>query len=101
MVTDPSGAAIAGAEIIVVNDATRVQVVSKSNDEGIYAVPNLIPGNYRVQVSKDGFKTIIKSDIIVNSLEREPSVCVSCSELTQSSRDSEEAEPNLYTRHCG
>jgi hypothetical protein len=66
MVTDPSGAAIAGAEIIVVNDATRVQVVNKSNDEGIYVVPNLIPGNYRVQVSKDGFKTIIKPDIIVN-----------------------------------
>jgi hypothetical protein len=66
IVTDPSGAAIAGAEIIVVNDATRVQVVSTSNDEGIYVVPNLIPGNYRVQVSKDGFKTIIKPDIVVN-----------------------------------
>lgn len=66
IVTDPSGAAIVGAEVIVVNDATRVQAVSKSNDEGIYVVPNLIPGNYRVQVSKDGFKTIIKPDIIVN-----------------------------------
>ena len=66
MVTDPSGAAIAGAEVIVVNDATRVQVVGKTNDEGIYVVPNLAPGNYRVQVSKDGFKTIIKPDITVN-----------------------------------
>ena len=66
IVTDPTGASIAGAEIIVVNDATRVQVVSKSNEEGIYVVPNLTPGNYRVQVSKDGFKTIIKPDIVVN-----------------------------------
>ena len=66
MVTDPSGAAIAGAEVIVVNDATRVQIVGKTNDEGIYVVPNLAPGNYRVQVSKDGFKTIIKPDITVN-----------------------------------
>jgi hypothetical protein len=66
MVTDPTGAAIAGAEVIVVNDATRVQVITKSNSEGIYVVPNLLPGNYRVQVSKDGFKTIIKPDIAVN-----------------------------------
>lgn len=66
IVTDPSGAAIAGAEVIVVNDATRVQFVAKSNNEGIYVVPNVPPGNYRVQVSKDGFKTIIKPDIVVN-----------------------------------
>ena len=34
--------------------------------EGIYVVPNLPPGNYRVQVSKVGFKTIIKPDITLN-----------------------------------
>ena len=66
MVTDPTSAAIASAEVIVVNDATRVQVTTKSNAEGIYVVPNLPPGSYRVQVSKDGFKTIIKPDIVVN-----------------------------------
>ena len=66
MVTDPTGAMIASAEVIVVNDATRVQSLTKTNDEGIYVVPNLAPGNYRVQVSKVGFKTIIKPDIILN-----------------------------------
>ena len=66
MVTDPTGAMITGAEVIVVNDATRVQSLTKTNDEGIYVVPNLPPGNYRVQVSKVGFKTIIKPDIILN-----------------------------------
>jgi hypothetical protein len=66
LVTDPTAAAIAGAEVIVVNDATRVQFSGKTNEEGIYVVPNLPPGNYRLQVSKIGFKTIIKPDIVVN-----------------------------------
>jgi hypothetical protein len=66
IVTDPTGAMIASAEVIVVNDATRVQSSTKTNDEGIYVVPNLPPGNYRVQVSKVGFNTIIKPDIVLN-----------------------------------
>jgi hypothetical protein len=66
IVTDPTGATIAGAEIVVVNDATRVQYPGKTNDEGIYVVPNLPPGAYRLQVSKVGFKTIIKPDVVLN-----------------------------------
>lgn len=66
IVTDPAGATIAATEVVVVNDATRVQYSGTTNGEGIYVIPNLPPGSYRVQVSKDGFKTIIKPDIIIN-----------------------------------
>ena len=66
IVFDPDAKIIAGAEIIIVNDLTRVQYETKTNNEGIYAVPNLPPGPYRVQVSKIGFKTLIKPDIILN-----------------------------------
>lgn len=66
IVTDPTGATIAGAEVLVVNDATRVQFAGKTNEEGIYVIPNLPPGSYRVQVSRVGFKTIIKPDITLN-----------------------------------
>jgi hypothetical protein len=66
IVLDPSGAAIAGAEVVVVNDATGVQYRTKTNGEGIYVVPNLPPGPYRIQVSNSGFKTIIKPDIVIH-----------------------------------
>jgi outer membrane receptor protein involved in Fe transport len=66
IVIDPTGAAIAGAEVLVVNDATRFQYPGKTNQEGIYLVANVPPGPYRIQVSKPGFKTIIKPDITLN-----------------------------------
>jgi hypothetical protein len=66
LVIDPSGAVIVGSQIIVVNDATGVQYATKTNEEGIYVVPNLPPGPYRIQVSNSGFKTIIKPNIIIH-----------------------------------
>jgi hypothetical protein len=66
LVLDPTGAAIAGADVVVVNDVTGVQLATKTNGEGIYVVSNLPPGPYRIQVSNRGFKTIIKPDIIIH-----------------------------------
>ncbi|MBI3476439.1 MAG: TonB-dependent receptor [Acidobacteria bacterium] len=66
LVLDPSGRAIVGAEILIVNDATGVRYPGTTNAEGIYAVPNLPPGPYRIQVSKIGFKTLIKPDVVLN-----------------------------------
>ena len=66
LVSDPSSAAVVGAEIVAVNDVTGVQYTTKSNTEGIYVLPNLPAGPYRVQVSKIGFKTLIKPDIVLN-----------------------------------
>jgi hypothetical protein len=66
LVLDPAGRAIAGADIVIVNDVTAVKYFSKTNGEGIYVVPNLPPGPYRLQVSKIGFKTLVKPDIVLN-----------------------------------
>ena len=66
LVSDPSSAAVVGAEVVAVNDVTSVQYTTKSNSEGIYVLPNLPPGPYRIQVSKIGFKTLIKPDIVLN-----------------------------------
>ena len=66
LVLDPSGRAIVGADLLIVNDATGFQYPTTTNGEGIYAIPNLPPGPYRIQVSKVGFKTIIKPDLVLN-----------------------------------
>jgi hypothetical protein len=66
IVFDPSGKAIPGAEVLIVNDATRISYTGATNSEGIYAIPNLPPGPYRIQVSKFGFKTLIKPDIVLH-----------------------------------
>jgi hypothetical protein len=66
LVVDPSNRIIAGADILVINDATGVKYSGKTNEDGIYVVPNLPPGAYRLQISKMGFKTLIKPDIVLN-----------------------------------
>ena len=65
-VTDPSGRFILDADVEIANDATGVIYSAKTNSAGMYLVPILPPGHYHVQVSKTGFKTIIKADVILN-----------------------------------
>ena len=48
-VTDPSGAAIPGAEIIVKNVETGITRNTLSGETGRYQVPNLQPGSLRDQ----------------------------------------------------
>jgi len=66
IVVDPSGATVPGADILIANDATGVQYSAITNGEGLYVVPNLPPGSYRLQVTKIGFKTVIKPDIVIH-----------------------------------
>ena len=66
MVFDPTGRAIPNAEVLIINDATGISYPGATNSEGIYAIPNLPPGPYRIQVSKSGFKALIKPDIVLH-----------------------------------
>ncbi len=65
-VTDPQGAVVPGAAVEITNIDTNIKVVSTTNDSGIYVVPNLRPGRYRLSVRKEGFKEIVKTDIVLH-----------------------------------
>lgn len=67
IVVDSSGNAITNADLAVINDFTGIVQRGRTNAEGIYAIPNLVPGIYRIQVSKQGFKSIVKPDILLNT----------------------------------
>lgn len=65
-ITDPQGNLIPSADVEIANDATGVIYSAKTNSSGMYLVPILPPGHYHVQVSKPGFRTIIKADVVLN-----------------------------------
>ncbi len=55
-VIDPSDRIVAGAEIVVRDLATLLERSVRTNAEGIYEVPALPVGFYRMQVSAPGFR---------------------------------------------
>jgi hypothetical protein len=65
-ITDPQSRAVPGVEVQAVNIDTNVVYPSQTNSVGIYAIPSILPGRYRIMVRKDGFKVINKTDIVLN-----------------------------------
>lgn len=66
LVTDSSGAVVAGARVRVTNQLTKVVSTATTNADGYYVVNSLIPGAYEVTVSMAGFKTQTESAIYLN-----------------------------------
>src|SRR5260221_812929 len=54
-VTDQSGKLVPGVTVLFTNVNTGVSYTAQSNGSGIYTLPNLAPGVYRANVTRDGF----------------------------------------------
>src|SRR6266481_5209429 len=63
LVTDPNGRSVPGVKIGITNLGTNIEATTTTNDQGIYRVPALQPGIYRITLLKDGFKSIVKSGV--------------------------------------
>src|SRR5258707_10246922 len=57
-VTDPTGAPIAGAQVVVTQDATAVARATTTNENGAYNVPSLLPASYSIRIQAPGFKVL-------------------------------------------
>ncbi len=57
MVTDPHGAFVSGANITATHKATGVKREATSNNDGLYVLSNLPPGEYELRVEATGFTT--------------------------------------------
>jgi hypothetical protein len=62
-VTDTTGGVIAGVKVEATNVETNITFPGETNEEGLYNIPNLPPGMYRVIVQKFAFRTVVKPDV--------------------------------------
>ena len=66
-VTDPSGAVASGAKVQLTNMNTRDVRDYTTSDNGAYKFDNLIPGSYELSVDVHGFKTFVRSNMLLRA----------------------------------
>ncbi|MDR3725206.1 MAG: carboxypeptidase-like regulatory domain-containing protein [Terracidiphilus sp.] len=66
-VTDPTGAVIVGAQVVVTNTETQVTHRSATNPTGYFEVNDLITGPYSVTVTYPGFEKLMRNGITLRA----------------------------------
>jgi len=69
IVTDPTGAIIPDADVVVTETATSVSYPSKTNNVGLFTVPYLEAGDYTVTVTKAGFEKFTLNNLRLDSAQ--------------------------------
>src|SRR3989454_2317216 len=62
-VTDPTGAVIPGATVTATNEGTNVPVSRQTNSDGLYLIPELLPGFYTVTAEAKGFTKLVNQRV--------------------------------------
>ena len=65
-ITDASGAVIAGADVTLTSDGTKIARVTHTNQAGDYFFTAVAPGAYSVQISAKSFKNIEHRGVVVD-----------------------------------
>ncbi len=68
-ITDPTGAVVPSASIMVTETQTGTINRTTSDGAGLYVVPFLPPGNYSITVTKKGFATLTRAGITLQAQE--------------------------------
>jgi hypothetical protein len=65
-VSDPAGAVVPGAQVVLLNKATGVTQHTVTSGGGLYSFISLNPGVYQVTASHTGFANVVQDKITVN-----------------------------------
>ena len=65
-VTDASGAVVSGAKVTLTNEGTAASLTTTTGGDGLYRFSPVRIGNYKIDVSVQGFKTATESHVAVN-----------------------------------
>ena len=64
-VVDPTKAVVAGATVKVTNIAMGTTLTLRTNEDGFYQAPYLIPGTYQVTAEATGFKRFVRDGVLL------------------------------------
>src|SRR5664279_4028219 len=70
VITDPSQAVVAGAKVVVTEDATGLVYNLTTDSSGTFVRPALKPGTYTVEVDATGFKKSTQRNITLTAGDR-------------------------------
>jgi Carboxypeptidase regulatory-like domain/TonB-dependent Receptor Plug Domain len=82
-VTDPSGAAIPGAKVLIKNQSTAEVTSVTSDSAGFYSAPNLVPAAYQVSISASGFRTVVTNVTLTVGAQQTLNVPMQVGQATQ------------------
>jgi len=66
-VFDSSGAAVPSAKIQAINVQTNETTDATADSSGVYSIPLLRPGNYKVTATAKGFKQYVRDDVVLEA----------------------------------
>jgi hypothetical protein len=64
-VKDQSGAVLPGVEVTATQTATGLARSTVTNENGVYVLPNLAIGPYRLEAALPGFRTFVQTGIVL------------------------------------
>ncbi|HET7209668.1 MAG TPA: TonB-dependent receptor [Terriglobales bacterium] len=65
VVTDPAGAVVPNATIMITNDATNISTSARSDERGQYILTGLRPASYTMKAESAGFQTVEKRNVVL------------------------------------
>lgn len=68
-VTDPSGAAVAGANVQLQSESGRTVASTSTDSSGTYSFSGVVEGNYQLQLESAGFRTDILTGVNIQAGE--------------------------------